>query len=361
MKKINVLQLIDSLDVGGAEVLAVNTCNLLNQTNMVNSFLATTRKEGDLFEKVDTRNYIFLQRKNTIDIRAVLSLRKYLLSNQIQIIHAHASSYFFAFCVKLTLPSIKIIWHDHFGNSDYLTKRAVQPLKFISNFMVAIIVVNSKLLRWGRSKLNQQNIHLLNNFAHFSTTSAQTLLNGEAGKRIVMTAAFRPQKDHLNLLKAFEIIHNAHPEWTLHLIGENHKDSYGNSITNYIETSSIESAVFTYGARKDISNILKQTTIGVLSSKSEGLPLALLEYGLAKLPVVATDVGECKKLIGNNDAGLLVPKENPSLLADAVLKLVNSKKSRKDFAEAIYKRVNNRYSKEQYIDQLCEIYSKALW
>ena len=65
-------------------------------------------------------------------------------------------------------------------------------------------------------------------------------------------------------------------------------------------------SVFIYGSCSDTFNILKLSTIGVLASKSEGLPLALLEYGLANLPVVATNVGDCHRVISNINEGLLV-------------------------------------------------------
>jgi glycosyltransferase involved in cell wall biosynthesis len=48
---------------------------------------------------------------------------------------------------------------------------------------------------------------------------------------------------------------------------------------------------FVYGSQQDVENILNQATIAVLSSQSEGLPVALLEYGLYK-PVVVTAVGD---------------------------------------------------------------------
>ncbi len=44
----------------------------------------------------------------------------------------------------------------------------------------------------------------------------------------------------------------------------------------------------------------------MLSSKSEGLPFALLEYGLAKLAVIATKVGECESVIRIQENGILI-------------------------------------------------------
>lgn len=361
MKKIKVIQLIDSLDIGGAEVLAVNSCNLLNETAHVHSYLAVTRKEGALLEKTDRKNYVFLGRKTTIDLSAVLRLRKFIKKNKIQIIHAHASSYFFAFCVKIFLPSIKIVWHDHYGKSNFLAQRKKQPLQFISRFMSAVLVVNTELLHWNKKYLKVKLVQLVNNFAYFNDTTEKTKLKGKAGKRIVMTAAFRPQKDHLNLLRAFYRVQKEYPEWTLHLIGANPMDNYGKSITDYIQTKKMNSSVFMYGACNDIKTILAQSDIAVLSSNSEGLPLALLEYGLAKVPVVVTEVGECNKVVENGKSGVLVAPENKTQLADAIISLIQEPEKRKSYAKKLNVTIEENYSKKKYIDQLCEIYIKKLW
>ena len=66
IKKIRVLQLIDSLQVGGAEVLAVNISNSLSKQGIV-SHLCATRTEGPLKENLDpTVEYLFLERKKTM-------------------------------------------------------------------------------------------------------------------------------------------------------------------------------------------------------------------------------------------------------------------------------------------------------
>jgi glycosyltransferase involved in cell wall biosynthesis len=56
-------------------------------------------------------------------------------------------------------------------------------------------------------------------------------------------------------------------------------------------------------------NILSQSTIGILTSASEGLPLALLEYGMAKIPVVVTNVGEMPAIVRDDINGYVVPVE----------------------------------------------------
>lgn len=136
MSKLGVIQIIDSLDTGGAEVLAVNIANSLLDKG-VNTHICVTRKEGKLIDNIhkDVR-YLFLDRKKTIDIKSIFLFRKYIISNNISILHAHSSSSFFAFCVKITCPKIKIVWHTHLGSMvNYKTKKLLF-IKLLSFFLV---------------------------------------------------------------------------------------------------------------------------------------------------------------------------------------------------------------------------------
>jgi hypothetical protein len=132
MHKIGVIQVIDSLDAGGAEVLAVNIANALCEEE-VNSHLCTTRKEGVLKSNLNKKTgFLFLGRKKSIDFSAIIRFKKYLKNNNIGVIHAHSTSSFFVFCVKLIYPKVKIIWHDHYGKSQELKKRKTFLLKIIT-------------------------------------------------------------------------------------------------------------------------------------------------------------------------------------------------------------------------------------
>ena len=297
MKKISVIQIIDSLNVGGAEVLAVNIANGLSEQK-VDSHLCTTRAEGALKENINSDvGYVFINRKKTIDFKAIIKLYKYIKKHQIKIIHAHSSSSFIAVCIKVINPKVKIIWHDHYGNSEFLNKRATFSLKIFSYLFSAIISVNSDLKSWAIKKLKVKKVFFIRNFPVFNNQEKNTVLKGCEGKRVVHLAGYRKQKDHLNLLEAFLEISKKHSDWTLHLVGKSYNDDYADSIDRFIEKNKLSNKVFQYGVCSDIQHILSQATIGVLSSKSEGLPISLLEYGLANLPVVATDVGECNLII----------------------------------------------------------------
>jgi glycosyltransferase involved in cell wall biosynthesis len=297
-------------------------------------------------------------KKSSLDVKALQNLVRYIKSNEINTIHAHATSYFTAFLVKLRLPKINIIWHDHYGNSENLRARKKFPLKLISRTFRTVISVNNNLHQWAQQNLKAKHYKYLANFAAFGPENLKTThLHGLSEKRIVCLANLRPQKDHINLLKAFKIVQEQHPDWSLHLVGFDFKDAYANAIKSYIKRQNLNTHVFLYGSCADTQHILEQATMGVLSSNSEGLPLALLEYGLSKLPVVVTDVGECGMVVCNLESGRVVPPKNENKMAEGIIFLIENDKQRKVLGENLYNNTVLNYGKNAYLIQLIPIYN----
>ena len=85
------------------------------------SYLCATREEGLLKESLskDVR-YLFLNKKSTLDFKAIIKLNRFIKVNKINIIHAHASSFFIATIIKILNPKLVLIWHEHYGNRENL-------------------------------------------------------------------------------------------------------------------------------------------------------------------------------------------------------------------------------------------------
>lgn len=354
-----ILQLIDSLDSGGAERMAVNYANMLSQNHT--SFICATRAEGLLKQAINKEvNFLFLDKKKTLDFKAIKRLHNYIKKHNIEIIHAHSTSFFFATLIKVFNRKTKLIWHDHYGNSEFLKHREFKILKVCSYWFNNIISVNKVLKEWSENNLKCERVSVLNNFVIVNNNEIkETVLKGENEKRIVCLANLRPQKNHLMLLEAFKKIFAYNQEWTLHLVGKDQLDDYSSKLKEKIKSLKLKENVFIYGNKSDVHHILNQSSIGVLSSSSEGLPLSLLEYGLAKLAVVATDVGDCNKVITNNSEGTLVNPNDAEAFSKGVLKYINNEGERKQAGEMLYKNVTNNFSAKKNLEQLISIYNKA--
>lgn len=342
-----IIQIIDSLDAGGAERMAVNYANVLADEIQF-SGLVSTRKEGFLKEEINPNVfYLFLDKKKQLDFKALLRLRSFVVKNKVSYIHAHSTSFFLTFLLKIIHPSVKIIWHDHYGSSEFLYKRPLFALRLIIPFFDGIITVNQKLKSWAKEKIRAKNVIYLPNFPLTTNkVSENTVLKGIQGKRIVSLANLRKDKDHFLLLEVAKKVRKTHQEWTFHLVGKDFEDSYSNEIKKKISDFNLENNVFIYGSRQDIPAILAQADITVLTSKSEGLPVALLEYGVYKKAVVVTRVGEIPMIVQHGKNGFIVDSNQPDLFYQSLEELILSKILRTDFGNMLYDVIQADYTAE---------------
>lgn len=360
MTKIRILQLVDTLYVGGAEVLSVNIHNELNESSHIEAFLVSTRDKGDLIDSVSRKErYRFIKKTNVLDPLFYIRLISYIRKNKVTVIHAHTTSYFSACILKiLMLGRVFLVWHNHTGANVELKGIKFLLKKVLSKHFNCIIHVNKDLYDWGNNHLNSRKQLILLNFPMFRDLSKKTTLKGAAKKRIGIMGGLREVKDHLTLFKSFKQVINRFPDWSLHVIGKDYEDEYSRKLTSFVgKDLKLKDSVYFYGLRTDIENILKQLDIAVISSTSEGLPLALLEYGLAKLPVVATDVGQCKEVLKND--GMVVPKENSVQLSIALIKYIENSKLRSEKANGFYQQIKENYSKESFFKSLEQIYAES--
>lgn len=345
-----ILQLIDSLEIGGAEKMAVNFANALNHT-IDFSGIVVTRKEGKLLKDIDNKcNYYFLNKTHTIDFKAVFNLKHYCKINKINYIQAHGTSFFFAFLLKIVHPKINILFHDHTGaRSNQKIKNNVF-LWFTSYFFKGVIVVNHSLENWVINNLNCKNVIYLPNFTSLTNKRTnETILNGNDGFRILYLANLRNPKNHKMLINIAVQIKKKHPNWSFHFVGKDNNDDYSNSIKKSISENNLEDCIYIYNQKSDISSIINQSEICIITSTSEGLPVALLEYGLSKKPVVTTNVGEIPLLIQNNQNGFVVEATNSDEFYKSLLILIEDSVLRIKFGEALYKTISTNNSKEVVI------------
>jgi glycosyltransferase involved in cell wall biosynthesis len=345
-----IIQIIDSLEAGGAERMAVNYANTL--ANVIEfSGLVATRKEGPLLHQINPNvSYLFLNKKRQLDLGALFRLRSFVLKNMVTHIHAHSTSFFLAFLLKLTCPTVKLIWHYHYGNNEILSKRRVLIYRIIIPFFSGVIAVNQKLKFWLSDHLNSKKVIYLPNFpCESKKIEEKTFLKGYDGKRIVSLANLREDKNHFLLLEVARKTKQFHPDWTFHLVGKDFEDAYSSAIKKLISEYDLENNVFLYGSRQDVSTILSQSEIAILTSRSEGLPVALLEYGWCEKAVVVTNVGEIPMIVQNQKNGFIVDSNGPDLFYKSLVHLITNESLRTNFGKSLYDTIQADYTAESVV------------
>ena len=355
-----ILHLIDTLHAGGAERMVVNLANGLLKRGL-KVHVCASRETGVLSHELDDGiALLLLNRKSTFDLKAIFRLLVYLKKHKVTHLHAHGTSFFLGWMAAICYPKLKFIWHDHYGNAAFLGQRPKKVLKLCARRMNLILSVNHALVTYGKKVLKVNNTVYLSNFS----PSAQNLiavsqdvlkLNVPETFKIVMVANLRPQKDHLTLIKAFKIVKTKFDKVSLHIVGAPLDNDYAQSLQDYLGQQGIASIYF-YGAEPQPQRLMAQADLGVLSSKSEGLPLTLLEYAHAGLPVVVTDVGACREVV--QDHGLIVPAQNVDALADAISQMIQQPQERAQMAAAFQRHVQAIYDPEVIMDALINHYTQ---
>lgn len=346
------LQIIDSLEVGGAERIAVNFANAL-VSRIEFSGIVSTRKagtlQGDLLPNVP---YWCLYKRSALDLKALFALRKICIENKIDWLHAHGTSYFQAFLLKLVLPKIRIVWHEHAGARAFESAKSNWVLAFCLRFFDGIVVVNQPLEKWFKEQLKFNQVLYLPNFTMTDNREhKETNLKGSDGKRVLCLANLRSPKNHQLLIEAAIILKSKHPEWTYHLVGKDAQDNYSLALKKAIKQNKLENTIYIYGLRKDIHHIIEQSTIAVITSESEGLPVALLEYGMHKKPVVSTAVGEIPQILLDGVSGFSCDVAQKNMFIDALDILMNDGSMQQRFGEELFKIVDKNHSSDAVVSQ----------
>ena len=114
------------------------------------------------------------------------------------------------------------------------------------------------------------------------------------------------------------------------------------------------------GDRDDVVELLRQSHLFVLSSRSEGMPMSVLEAMASGVPVVASAVGGLPELVADEESGLLVEPGDPQALAAAISRLVEDTALRQRFAAAGHARARQLFDPERWRREHVDLYRRLL-
>lgn len=170
--------------------------------------------------------------------------------------------------------------------------------------------------------------------------------------KIVNVAALTYQKDHETLLKAVNIVNRKNNNFILIIAGEG---ELKNRLIYLRDRLKLQDKVIFTGFREDALSLINFADIFVMSSRYEGLGTSIIDAMSLKKPVIATETGGIPELIISGKNGLLVPRENPEALAEAIIRLMQDKNLQKKLSRQAFKDARN-FSIEKTVEKTIEVY-----
>lgn len=348
-----IIQVIDSLDIGGAERMCVNISNLLTSKSVDNCIIVT-RELGPLSKQIDSPKVKLLAKKNSLDVFAFYQFYKIIKKNTPDVLHAHSTSIYWAVLIKIIFPELKLIWHDHLGSRPNENNSI---FNLIQKKIDIVLAINEWNFQWylNEKKRNSLNVFYLANFPFLRNLK---IPKNSSTVKIVHVANLHNPKDHITHVRAIsELIKYPHVENKIKVrFFGNFSDSiYVQNLVKLIDELNLSHVIKLMGPCEDIANELSNADIGVLTSTSEGLPVSLLEYGLAGLAVIATNVGQCAEVLGHGQFGLVIEKEDYQQLSKKLLILIDDQLYRKQMGNEFKIHVENEFGGEKFYKNYSKI------
>ncbi|HFA48875.1 MAG TPA: glycosyltransferase, partial [Bacteroidetes bacterium] len=171
---------------------------------------------------------------------------------------------------------------------------------------------------------------------------------------------FRPEKGFEDLIKAASILYQQKPNkpWEIWIVGDLSRSSYSNQVIALSRSLGLENRIKFLGFRKDVLHLYQACNAFVLSSKSEGLPMVILEAMMAGLPIVATKVGGVPKALG--EYGILVEPQNPVALARGMGNVLSNTRQAKQMGELARSRAQKKFSIKKMVDNYIKFYQSTI-
>lgn len=183
---------------------------------------------------------------------------------------------------------------------------------------------------------------------------------GLEGCEVVVTVTrLTRQKGIPALLEAAALVHKVRPKVRFVLAGP--RESEGPLAVAQAEIDRHAPYVIAIGARRDVPSVLGIADVFAFPTEyREGVPRALLEAGLAGLPIVATEMPGCSDVVRDGWNGFMVPPRNPQLLAKRILDLLNDRPMAEEMGARTPALVRSEFSLDKILDQYVSMYTELL-
>jgi len=348
----NVLHVIDTIDLGGAEKVMIGIVNGLPQYQHHIAYLGGKNSLKDTLPP--TCKFLPLNFRSKVDSwRCARQLRQYIRQNDISIVHSHlvmATLIARMACpadVKMFNHIQSIVGARFFGPGKYWQRTAE---KFFYRKRHHLIVVSEEVQQDYDKYIGIKGpVTVLPNFVETKFFAPGPRLSTFTDTlRTVAVGNLKPAKNYLYLLQAF-----------LQLPKTIKLDIYGDGpqrveMEEFIKINKLDN-VRLCGSRNDVYTLLPGYDLYIMSSKVEGHPVALMEAMAAGLPAVVSDIKVLRE--ATDGKGLYFDLGSVNGLVSLLRDIAAHKIDLDNYARFNFEWVKKSGSKERFLQTLDKLYS----
>ena len=354
-----ILFFIESLRPGGKERRLVELLTGLKQYRDIQYELVLTRSKIH-YKKINKLNIpIHIIERKTFQKDPRLFFQFYKIAKKIKpdIIHVWGNlAAIYAIPTKLLLKTPML--NNQIGDAPSMLPKRVLSYRLTFPFS-DLILSNSKAGILAYNPPKEKSIVIYNGFDLERLKNIEdegkirNKFNIGTSLIVGMVASFSKLKDYQTYIKAAIIVLQNNKNVTFLCVGSGNQSDYKKMVPDKFKQN-----ILFLEAQEDVLSVMNICNIGVLSTYTEGISNAIMEFMALGKPVIATDGGGTKELISNGNTGYLVNRESEAELADKIVKLLSNEKLRNRMGKNGRKRIKEKFGIDSMINSFVKIYNQ---
>lgn len=346
--------------LGGQEVRTLNEARWTVERGW--RVLVAGQPDGRLMERARAAGLETapLRMTGPVDLRALVGLVRLIRRERVSLVHTHSSIDAWLGGTAARLCRVPVVRTRHVSiairrglNPVYrwLADRVITSGEAIRRLVLDVGVPPERVIAIPAG-VNLESFP-------FGARAPETARELGLGHPVIGSVAmFRGSKGHPQLLQAFAMVREKRPGATLLLVGDGIRRTWVEQLAREAKLS--DAVVFT-GFRPDVPALLAtMDCFAQASTRTEGVPQALLQAFATGVPVVASRIGGIPEVVADGTTGLLVESESVESLAAGIERVLDDPDGAAQRARAARALVEARFSHTHAIDRLLEVYDGLL-
>lgn len=362
--KPKLIYIIDNLILAGTEVHLFNLAKGMKDVGYLDLEVISMSGEGEIFDwmvknDIPVKNFRMKSIRSPIFFFDMVRLILYLVKQSPDIVHTYLDTANVFGVIAAKCAGVKRIMTSRRDLGVFRSRRMEILIGKLSNGVEKVVCVckaaASESMR--RENLNGNNLMVIHNGIKLDTFKSESrVISAEAPVFCNVAVPNRTEKGHSDLIAAFAIVLKSVPLARLRLVGDGWLLPV---LRSQADSLGIAQNVEFYGKSLDVPSVMKDVTVFVIPSHSEGISNALLEAMAMGIPAVATDVGGNPDVVSDGVTGVLVEAKNPESIAQGMLNIIRDKSKLIDIGLAAQVVVKTEFNYAKMINAYDDLYSNS--
>ncbi|HBY01493.1 MAG TPA: hypothetical protein DEG92_02950 [Rikenellaceae bacterium] len=358
------IYIIDDQFIGGAQIHLFNLVRGLKGIEYADIEVISLSGEGEIQDRirgmgVPVRNFSMKSSRDPIFYIDFIKLVFFLLKKKPDIVHTYLDTANVFGVIAAKYAGVRTIITSRRDLGVFRSRRMEKLIGLLSNKVHKVVCVceaaaRESIRREGLQGRNVQVIQNGNEIERFQNRQKQKTDNLIFWN---VAVANRKEKGHDDLIRAFRIVADKIPNAILRLVGDGPLLPGLKDLANNL---GIADRVEFVGCSNDIPSMLKDTSIFVLPSHSEGISNALLQAMAMGIPAVATNVGGNPDVVVHGVTGMRVEARDPESMAQSLIKMAGDRVRLEQMGYDAARRVTELFNFDQMVKNYDGLYNTSL-